>query len=172
MAVTVETLEKLERKITLTLSAQDLGKEVETRLKKVAKTVKMPGFRPGKVPMNIVAQQYGYSAQYEVMNEKVGRAFNDAVIEAELNVAGQPKINELEGVAGSDELKFEAIFEVYPVVTIKDLSGAEIQKFTAEVNDEAIEKTVAILRKQRRSFAQRGMAKAKCSKNLTTRCAA
>ena len=157
MAVTVETLEKLERKITLTLSAQDLGKEVETRLKKVAKTVKMPGFRPGKVPMNIVAQQYGYSAQYEVMNEKVGRAFNDAVIEAELNVAGQPKINELESVPNSDELKFEAIFEVYPVVTIKDLSGAEIQKFTAEVTDEAIEKTVAILRKQRRSFAQRGM---------------
>jgi trigger factor len=157
MAVTVETLEKLERKITLTLSAQDLGKEVETRLKKVAKTVKMPGFRPGKVPMNIVAQQYGYSAQYEVMNEKVGKAFNDAVVEADLNVAGQPKINELESAAGSDELKFEAIFEVYPVVTIKDLSNAEIQKFTAEVNDEAIEKTVAILRKQRRSFAQRGM---------------
>lgn len=157
MAVTVETLDALERKITLTLSAAALSTEVETRLKKIAKTVKMSGFRPGKVPMNIVAQQYGYSAQYEVMNEHVGAAFNAAVTEANLNVAGQPKISELEAAAGSDELKFEALFEVYPEVTIKDLSTAEIQKFTSEVSDAAIDKTVAILQKQRRSFAQRGM---------------
>jgi trigger factor len=157
MAVTVETLGNLERKMTLTLSAASLNAEVENRLKKIAKTVKMAGFRPGKVPMNIVAQQYGYSAQYEVMNEHVGAAFNTAVLEAKVNVAGQPKINELESVAGSDELKFEAIFEVYPQVTIKDLSTAEIQKFTSEVSDAAIDKTVAILQKQRRSFAQRGM---------------
>ncbi len=157
MAVTVETLVALERKITLTLSAAALSTEVETRLKKIAKTVKMSGFRPGKVPMNIVAQQYGYSAQYEVMNERVGAAFNAAVTEANVNVAGQPKINELESVAGSDELKFEALFEVYPEVTIKDLSTAEIQKYTSEVSDAAIDKTVAILQKQRRSFAQRGM---------------
>lgn len=157
MAVTIETLEKLERKITLTLSAAALSTEVETRLKKIAKTVKMSGFRPGKVPMSIVAQQYGYSAQYEVMNERVGAAFNAAVTEANVNVAGQPKINELEATAGSDELKFEALFEVYPEVTIKDLSTAEIQKFTSEVSDAAIDKTVAILQKQRRSFAQRGL---------------
>ena len=157
MAVTVETLEKLERKITLTLSAKALNAEVESRLKKIAKTVKMSGFRPGKVPMSIVAQQYGYSAQYEIMNERVGKAFNDAVIEAKLNVAGQPKINELESSEGSDDLKFEAVFEIYPEVTIKDLSTAEIQKYTTEVTDAAIEKTVAILQKQRRSFAQRGM---------------
>ena len=157
MAVTVETLGALERKITLTLSAAALSTEVETRLKKIAKTVKMSGFRPGKVPMSIVAQQYGYSAQYEVMNERVGAAFNAAVTESNLNVAGQPKISELEAAAGSDELKFEALFEVYPEVTIKDLSTAEIQKFTSEVSDAAIDKTVAILQKQRRSFAQRGM---------------
>jgi trigger factor len=157
MAVTVESLGALERKITLTLSAAAMATEVETRLKKIAKTVKMSGFRPGKVPINIVTQQYGYSAQYEVMNERVGAAFNTAVTEANLNVAGQPKINELEAAAGSDELKFEAVFEVYPEVTIKDLSTAEIQKYTAEVTDAAIDKTVAILQKQRRSFAQRGM---------------
>jgi trigger factor len=157
MAVTVETLDALERKITLTLSAAALSTEVDSRLKKIAKTVKMSGFRPGKVPMSIVAQQYGYSAQYEVMNERVGAAFNAAVTEAKVNVAGQPKINELESATGSDELKFEAVFEVYPEVTIKDLSTAEIQKFTSEVSDAAIDKTVAILQKQRRSFAQRGM---------------
>jgi trigger factor len=157
MAVNVVTLEKLERKITLTLSAAALSTEVDARLKKIAKTVKMPGFRPGKVPMNIVAQQYGYSAQYEVLNEKVGAAFNAAVQEANLNVAGQPKITELEAQSEAGDMQFDAVFEVYPEVTIRDLSTAEIQKFTAEVTPEAIEKTVAILQKQRRSFAQRGM---------------
>jgi trigger factor len=157
MTVNVVTLEKLERKITLTLSAAALSTEVDARLKKIAKTVKMSGFRPGKVPMNIVAQQYGYSAQYEVLNEKVGAAFNAAVQEANLNVAGQPKITELEAQSEGGDMQFDAVFEVYPEVTIKDLSAAEIQKFTAEVTPEAIEKTVAILQKQRRSFAQRGM---------------
>ncbi len=157
MAVTVETLDKLERKIILTLSAKALSTEVETRLKKIAKTAKMAGFRPGKVPMSVVSQQYGYSAQYEVMNEHVGRAFNDAVVEAQVNVAGQPKISELDALEGSDDLRFEALFEIYPTVTIKDLKTAEIQKYTSEVTDAAIDKTVAILQKQRRSFAQRGM---------------
>ena len=157
MAVNVETLDKLERKMILTLSAKALGTEVESRLKKIAKTFKMPGFRPGKVPINIVAQHHGYSIQYEVMNEQVGKAFDEAVIEAKLDIAGQPKINELEAAADSDDLPFEALFEVYPEVTIKDLSTAEIQKLTAEVSDAAIDKTVAILQKQCRSFAPRGM---------------
>ena len=68
MAVTVETLEKLERKITLTLPVGVIQNEVDSRLRKLARTVKMDGFRPGKVPMNVVAQRYGYSVQYEVMN--------------------------------------------------------------------------------------------------------
>ncbi len=157
MAVNVVTLEKLQRKITLTLSAAALSTEVEAKLKKIAKTVKMAGFRPGKVPMNVVAQQYGYSAQYEVLNEKVGAAFNAAVQEANLNVAGQPKISELEAQAEGGDMQFEAVFEVYPEVTIKDLSAAEIEKFTTEVTEEAIEKTVRIWKKQRRCFAPRGM---------------
>jgi trigger factor len=157
MAVNVVSLEKLQRKVILTLPAADLATKVEAKLKKIAKTVKMAGFRPGKVPMNIVSQQYGYSAQYEVLNEQVGDAFNVAVQEAQLHVAGQPKISELDAQPEDGDLQFEAIFEVYPEVTIKDLSAAEIQKFTTEVTDESIEKTVAILQKQRRSFAQRAL---------------
>lgn len=99
MAVTVETLEKLERKITLSLPLAAIQSEVEARLKKVARTVKMDGFRPGKVPMGVVAQRYGYSVQYEVMNDKVSEAFAKAVQEADLRVAGQPRISEKEGVA-------------------------------------------------------------------------
>jgi trigger factor len=155
MTVTVETLEKLERKITLTLSAQALQSEVENRLKRIARQVKMDGFRPGKVPLNVVAQQYGYSVQYEVMNDKVGEAFAQAANEAKLRVAGQPKITEKEG-APEGELQFDAVFEVYPEVKIGDLAGAEVEKVAADVNDAAIDRTVDILRKQRRTFAQRG----------------
>ena len=154
MAVTVETLEKLERKITLTLPVGTIQTEVATRLKKLARTIKMDGFRPGKVPMNVVSQRYGYSVHYEVMNDKVGEAFAAAANEAKLRVAGQPRITESEA-SPEGEMAFDAVFEVYPEVKIGDLTTAEVEKVTAEVTDSAIDKTLDILRKQRRTFAQR-----------------
>lgn len=154
MAVVVETLEKLERKMLLSMPVASIQSEVTARLKKLARTVKMDGFRPGKVPMNVVAQRYGYNVQYEVMNDKVGEAFANAANEAKLRVAGQPKISEKEG-APEGELTFEAVFEVYPEVKIGDLTTAEVEKVTTEVSDVAIDKTVDILRKQRRTFSQR-----------------
>jgi trigger factor len=154
MTVTVETLEKLERKITLTLPADVIQSEVSKRLKRLARDVKMDGFRPGKVPMNVVAQRYGYSVHYEVMNDKVGEAFASAANEAQLRVAGQPKITEKEG-APEGQLAFDAVFEIYPEVKIGDLSTAEVEKVTTEVSDAAIDRTLDILRKQRRTFAQR-----------------
>ena len=156
MAVNVETLEKLERKITLTLPATVIQNEVNARLKKLARQVKIDGFRPGKVPMNIVAQRYGYSVHYEVMNDKVGEAFNQATMEAQLRVAGQPRISEKEQ-APEGEMAFDAIFEVYPEVKMKDLAQVTIDKLQADVSDEAIDKTVEILRKQRRTYAQRAL---------------
>ena len=154
MTVTVETLEKLERKITLSLPVSAIQTEVDARLKKLARSVKMDGFRPGKVPMNVVAQRYGYSVQYEVLNDKVGEAFAQAANEAKVRVAGQPRISEKEG-APEGELTFDAIFEVYPDVKLGDLASVEVEKTTAEVSEEAIDKTVEILRKQRRTFALR-----------------
>ena len=154
MAVNVETLEKLERKMTLTLPVETIQNEVGARLRKLARTVKMDGFRPGKVPMGIVTQRYGYSVQYEVMNDKVGEAFFNAANEAKLRVAGQPTITEKDG-APEGQMAFDAVFEVFPDVKIGDLATAEIEKATAEVTEEAIERTLDILRKQRRSFAQR-----------------
>ncbi len=156
MAVTVETLEKLERKMTLALPMTAIIGEVETRLKRMARQVKMDGFRPGKVPFNVVAQRYGYSVHYEVMNDKVGEAFAAAANEAQLRVAGTPRISEKEGAADG-ELLFDAVFEVYPDVKIADLESAEVEKLAADVNDSAIDKTIDILRKQRRTFAQRAM---------------
>ncbi|MFM8575780.1 MAG: trigger factor, partial [Limnohabitans sp.] len=134
MTVTVETLEKLERKITLTVPVTAIQTEVDARLKKLARTVKMDGFRPGKVPMNVVAHRYGYSVHYEVRNDKVGEAFSSAANEARLRVAGQPRITEKEG-APEGELNFDAIFEVYPDVKLADLSTIEIEKVTAEVSN-------------------------------------
>jgi trigger factor len=154
MAVAVETLEKLERKITLTLPVATIANEVESRLKKLARQVKIDGFRPGKVPMNIVSQRYGYSVHYEVMNDKVGEAFSVAANEAKLRVAGQPRITEKEG-APEGEVSFDAIFEVFPEVKLGDLSTAEVEKVSAEVTDAAIDRTIDILRKQRQTFAQR-----------------
>lgn len=154
MAVNVETLEKLERKITLTLPVGEIQSEVDSRLKRLARTVKMDGFRPGKVPLSVVAQRYGYSVHYEVMNDKVGQAFAQAANEAKLRVAGQPRITEKEG-APEGQMAFDAVFEVYPEVKIGDLATAEVEKLSAEVTDAAIDRTVEILRKQRRTFAQR-----------------
>jgi trigger factor len=154
MAVAVETLEKLERKITLTMPVATIQTEVDARLKKLARQVKIDGFRPGKVPMNIVTQRYGYSVHYEVMNDKVGEAFSNAANEAKLRVAGQPRITEKEGAADG-QVSFDAIFEVFPEVKMGDLSTAEVEKVSAEVNDAAIDRTIDILRKQRQTFAQR-----------------
>ncbi len=144
MPVNVETLDKLERRITLTLAADTISNEVQSRLKRLSRTVKADGFRPGKVPLSVVAQRYGYSVQYEVMNDKVGQAFQQATSEARLRVAGQPRITEKEG-AGEGQIAFDATFEVYP----------EVEKASTEVTEAAIDKTLDILRKQRRTFAQR-----------------
>jgi trigger factor len=154
MAVNVETLEKLERKMTLTLPVNAIQNEVQSRLRRLAKTVKMDGFRPGKVPMNVVAQRYGYSVHYEVMNDKVGEAFSTAANEAKLRVAGQPRITEKEG-SPEGELAFDAVFEVYPEVALSDLAGVAVEKLTSDVTPAAIDKTLEILRKQRRTFALR-----------------
>ncbi|MBK9134626.1 MAG: trigger factor [Betaproteobacteria bacterium] len=154
MAVQVETLDKLERRITLTLPAQAINGEVESRLKRLSRTVKADGFRPGKVPMSVVAQRYGYSVQYEVVNDKVGQAFADAAQEAKLRVAGAPRITQKEE-APEGQLAFDATFEVYPEVKIGDLATAEVERIATEVSDAAIDRTIDILRKQRRTFTQR-----------------
>ena len=154
MTVTVETLEKLQRRITLTLAAETINGEVQSRLKKLSRTVKADGFRPGKVPMSVVAQRYGYSVHYEVMNDKVGEAFATAANEAKLRVAGTPQITQKEGAA-EGQIAFDATFEVYPEVKLGDLSAVHVARVSTEVTEAAIDKTIDILRKQRRTFAQR-----------------
>jgi trigger factor len=154
MAVHVETLDKLERRITLSLPASTIASEVESRLRRLSRTVRADGFRPGKVPMSVVSPRYGYSVHSEVLNDKVGQVFNEAVNEAKLRVAGPPRITE-KAEAPEGEVAFDATFEVYPEVRLGDLSQAEVERVSSQVTDEAVDKTIDILRKQRRTFQQR-----------------
>ncbi len=154
MAVQVETLDKLERRITLTLASEIINGEVETRLKRLSRTVKADGFRPGKVPMSVVAQRYGNSVQYEVVNDRVGQAFSEAATEAKLRVAGVPRITQKDA-SSEGQMAFVATFEIYPEVKLGDLSGAEVERVATEVTEAAIDRTVDILRKQRRTFGFR-----------------
>jgi trigger factor len=154
MSVEVETLDKLERRITLSLPAQMIASEVESRLRRLSRTVKADGFRPGKVPMSVVSQRYGYSVHSEVLNDKVGQVFSQAVTEAKLRVAGSPRITE-KADAPEGEVAFDATFEVYPEVKIGDLAAAEVERVSTEVTEQAVDKTIEILRKQRRTFQQR-----------------
>ena len=154
MAVHVETLDKLERRITLSLPASTIASEVQSRLRRLSRTVRADGFRPGKVPMSVVSQRYGYSVHSEVLNDKVGQVFSQAVEEAKLRVAGPPRITE-KAEAPEGEVAFDATFEVYPEVKLGDLSQAEVERVSTEVTDAAVDKTIDILRKQRRTFQQR-----------------
>jgi trigger factor len=157
MATAVETLGKLERRLTISFPVADVRTEVEKRLKKQAKTAKAPGFRPGKVPLKMVAAQYGYQIESDVLNDKVGRAFNDAANENQLRVAGFPKIEPKED-APDGMLAFDATFEVYPEVVIGDLANVEIETVATEVTDAEIDKTIDILRKQRVHYHTKGEA--------------
>jgi len=157
MATAVETLGKLERRITISFPVTDVRTEVEKRLKVQARTAKAPGFRPGKVPLKMVAAQYGYQIESDVLNDKVGRAFNDAANENNLRVAGFPNIVPKEEAA-EGQLAFDATFEVYPEVVIGDLANVEIETVQAEVSEAEIDKTIDILRKQRVHFHVKGEA--------------
>ncbi|MDO8438975.1 MAG: trigger factor [Telluria sp.] len=157
MATAVETLGKLERRLTISFPLTDVRTEVEKRLKKQAKTAKAPGFRPGKVPMKMVAAQYGYQIESDVLNDKVGRAFNEAANENQLRVAGFPKIEPKEE-SPEGQLSFDATFEIYPEVVVGDLSNVDIETVKADVSDAEIAKTIDILRKQRVHYHTKGEA--------------
>jgi len=157
MAIVVESLGKLERRLTLSFPLADVQAEIEKRLKQRARTVKVPGFRPGKVPLKMVAAQYGYQIESDVLNDRLGRAFNEAANENNLRVAGHPKI-EPRQEPNEGLIQFDATFEVYPEVIVGDLSGLEVEKVFTQVSDLEIDKTIDILRKQRVHFHTKGQA--------------
>lgn len=160
MEASTAQVNELERRVDLSIAIADVEKEVEQRLKRMGKNVKMPGFRPGKVPLNIVKQQYGDQARHEVLAEELDRVFGQTVTEQKLRVAGYPKI-EPKTTESTSHLEFSAIFEIYPEFAIGDLAGTEIERPVLEVGAAEIDKTIDILRQQRVSYqnAERAAAK-------------
>jgi trigger factor len=152
MAANVENLGTLERRVSMRVAVQDIEKQVDARLKQLARNVKMPGFRPGKVPMKLVAQTYGPQVRNEVLGDAVQKSFTDAVKEANLRVAGYPKIEPKTEQAADGALEFSATFEVYPDIKLGDLSSAQIEQPKVGVDDAAVGKTLDVLRKQRTRF--------------------
>jgi trigger factor len=148
MQTNIETLGKLERRLNMAVPAEQIEREVEQRLRRLSRTVRMDGFRPGKVPLKIVAQQYGPQVRSEVIGDAVQKAFSEVVKEKNLRVAGYPRIERKEG--GDDkQLAFSATFEIYPEVKLGDLAAAKIQRPVHPVDDADVDRTVEILRKQR-----------------------
>jgi len=152
MAVTVETVSALERRINLSIPADQIEKEVASRLQRMSRTVRMQGFRPGKVPLRIVASQYGPQVRSEVIGDAIQKNFSDAVTEQKLRVAGYPHIEpkaQAEGAANDATFEFVATFEIYPEFAIGDLSALAIERPQTTVSDADVDQTLETLRKQR-----------------------
>ncbi|HEY9270384.1 trigger factor, partial [Achromobacter sp.] len=155
MQPVVETLSGLERRVDLAVSVADVEKEVQAQLKRVARTAKVPGFRPGKAPLAMLERSHGPGIRYDVINGQVGRAFEQAVDGAKLRVAGAPNLEpKTDGVA-DDTLAFTATFEVYPEVAVPDLSTLAVTRYETAVTDAEVQQTLDVLRKQRATFEAR-----------------
>jgi trigger factor len=152
MQSNLETLNSLERRLSIVVSMQEVNTEVANRLKRLSKSVKIHGFRPGKVPVKIVEQQYGGQVRQEVLGDTIQKSFGDAVREQNLRVAGLPKIEVQSGDETTEQFEYTATFEIYPEVELGDLTAISIEKPMVEVGDAEIDKTIEVLRKQRAVF--------------------
>jgi trigger factor len=144
----VENLGALQRRLDISVPAEMLAKEVSTRLNRLARSVKMPGFRPGKVPMKMIASNYGAQVQAEVLNDKIGEAFNAEISARQLRVAGTPTVAPKPG-GDEGQLTFSATFEIYPEIDVSGLGSFEVVKAVCPVDEAEVDKTIDIMRRQR-----------------------
>lgn len=153
MQVSIETTTGLERRMTVGIPAEQVEAEVTKRLQQATKTVRLNGFRKGKVPLSVVKQRFGAGVRQEVLGEFMSRSFYDAVQQQDVKPAGQPSIEPKELGEGKD-VEFVATFEVYPEVTVSDTSGFEIEKLVAEVTDADVDNMINVLRKQQATWTE------------------
>lgn len=151
MQSNLEVLGPIERRLDISVPVAALEVEVQARLKQLARNLKLDGFRPGKAPMSVVARQHGAGVRQEVLSASLQAGFNAAVQEHNLRVAGYPRFEGKEGGEGQ-EVRFSALFEVYPEVKIGDLSSGNIKRPQVSLTDADVDKTLDVLRKQRREF--------------------
>ncbi|HSI23896.1 MAG TPA: trigger factor [Methylophilaceae bacterium] len=152
MQATVETLSNLERRMTVSVPMKPIEEEVGQRLGRLARTVKMAGFRPGKVPMSLVQKNYGPQVFDEVISSTVERTFTEAVTENKLRVAGYPNIEQKPSAETEGQFEFIATFEVFPEVVVGELSAVSIERPTITVGDADIDRTIEVLQKQRATY--------------------
>lgn len=152
MPAIVETISNLERRMTVTMPMQPIEEEVNQRISRMARTVRMSGFRPGKVPLKLVQQQYGAQVRDEVLSKAVEQTFSEAVEENKLRVAGFPNIEHKPFAEAADQFEYVATFEIFPDVAVGDLSGIAIERPVLEVSDADVKKTLDVLVKQRVTF--------------------
>ena len=153
MQVSIETTSGLERRLTVNLPAEVVDKEVDKRLQQASKTVRINGFRKGKVPMKVVRQRFGAGVRQEVLGEVMSRSFYEAVQKEQVKPAGQPSI-EAKNVTPGENLEYIATFEVYPEVTLTDLAEVEVERPKAEVTDADVENMIDVLRKQQSGWKE------------------
>lgn len=147
MQASVETIQGLERRLTITVPAEKVDTEIKDRLRQVAKTQRIDGFRPGKVPVSVIRKRYGAAIRNEVAADIMQRHYVDALVGEKINPAGAPQIEQKMNEAGKD-LEFVATFEVYPEVELKDLSELALEKPVVDVQDEDLDKMLETLQKQ------------------------
>ena len=152
MAATLENISQLERRLNITLPAVEIDGEVQSRLKRLARSVKMHGFRPGKVPLKVVAQQYEGQVRREVLGDALQKSFGDAIREQNLKVAGYPRFEPMTAAGDVSQFEFSATFEIYPEIAVGDLSKAAITRPMISIGEAEVDRTLEIMRKQRANF--------------------
>jgi trigger factor len=151
MQVSIETTSGLERRLTVGVPAERVDQEVDNRLQQAKKNVRLPGFRPGKVPMRVMRQRFGAGVRQEVLGEVMSQSFQDAVVQEKLRPAGQPAIEPRNMEAGAD-LEYVAVFEVFPDIELNDVSGFAVEKPSAAVTDEDVDNIIDVFRRQQGSW--------------------
>lgn len=152
MQANLERLSGLERRLSVSVPAAEIESEVEKRLRRLSRTLRLDGFRPGKVPLKVVARQFGTQVRQEVLGDAMQRSFGEAVRQQNLRVAGSPRFEPLPAPEGSSDFRYSATFEVYPEVVVGDLAQATIRRPVFEVGEAEVDRTIEIMRRQRARF--------------------
>lgn len=153
MSISIETLEGLQRRVTITVAADKIEAAYKEQLKGYAKNARVDGFRKGKAPHSIIEQRFGVAARQEVLSDEMQRAFFDAVIAEKINLAGRPTFTPNNYQPGQ-EFSFSVTFEVFPEVELKGLENIEVEKPVVEISEADLDKMVDVLRKQQATWAE------------------
>lgn len=154
MQVSVETTSGLERRMTVQIPKDKLDQEVQARLKQLAGRAKIQGFRPGKVPMNVIKQRYGGQVEQEVMGELIQSSYVEALTQQNLRPAGMPHIQPAESTSESGEVTYTATFEVYPEITVQGLENVKVERPVLEISEQDMDEMLETIRKQRKQWKE------------------